>query len=127
MFDYDSTAADVLVALQDVGALVTLTWAAAPLNDLSPPSSDPQQQIAVTAYGAIFPYGYKQIGTQPDSLIRAGDENLLLAVTDENGAPVPEPQPGAVVTMGGARYTLKHCNTLAPAGMAVLFDIAVRR
>lgn len=133
-FDYIETAQDALDVLADVGALTTVTSTPAPAVDDYDPSTggaaaapDP---VVVTAFGAIFDYTKLDLGNQPDARIRAGDRQLLLAALDVNGAPVPEaalPIDAAVVGPDGAPYIIKGVKPLAPAGVAVLFDINARR
>lgn len=125
--DYADTAREVYAALREDGALVTVAWSVTP--DYDPAAGEPVP-VAVTAttYGVILDYPTHKIGTQPDSLIRAGDRQLLMAVLDQDGADVPEPPPEAVVTAAyGARYVVRNCAALDPAGVAVMFDITVRR
>ena len=132
-FDYGATAQDALEALAEFGALTTVTYAAPPpADDYDPETSSGAAPSAssVTAFGAIFDYSGREYGDQPDSLIRAGDRQLLLAAIDVNGAPIAveqAPIEAAVVGPDGAPYIIKNVRALGPAGVVVLFDITVRR
>lgn len=126
MFDYAQSAQDALDLLTEFGAVVTVSWTPAPTSDA--PDAVQPAPVTARAYGAVLEYNRMQIGTQADSLIRAGDRQLLLATLDENGAAMPEPPSEALVTDGaGIRYRVKVCAPLAPAGVAVLYDITLRR
>lgn len=125
-FDYAQSAQEVVEALADAGAPCSLTWTPPPATD--DPLAEPPAPVTVTAYAAIFDYSARQIGTQLDSLIVAGDRQILMAVFDVNGNAVPEPLHGATVSgPDGNPYVLKACKALAPAGVAVMYDLNVKK
>lgn len=124
--DYLEIALDARDSLQEAGAVVALTWTPPPTNPA--PDAEPPEAVVVWAYGCIFDYNSAKIGTQPDSLIKAGDRQILLSALDLNGAQMPEPPVEAlIVGPDGAAYVLKVCKPVAPAGVAVIFDLNVRR
>lgn len=124
-FDSFQTAQDALEALQEFAPSV-FTWTPAP-TDGGPDAATPDP-VTASAYSVLLDYNYKQIGTQPDSLIRAGDKNLLVAAIDVNGLAMPEPPPESeCVAADGVTYIVKNCKPLAPAGVAVLYDVQLRK
>lgn len=125
-FDYGDTAQDVREALEEAGALCALAWTPAPLSD-APDAATPDP-LAFSAYGVILDYSDKQIGTQSNSLIEAGDRQVLLAVFDEfgNALPLP-PAESKIVAPDGIEYTIKRAKPLAPAGVPVMYELNVRR
>lgn len=124
--DYLAIALDARDSLQESGAVVSVTWTPAQ-TDPAPDAAQPAP-VTVSAYGCIFEYGFRQIGTQPDSLIVAGDKQILLSALDLNGAQLQEPPAEArVIGPDGATYVLKTCRPVAPAGVAVIFDLNVRK
>lgn len=127
MIDYAATARAALSALKSAGALVRIDWEIAPAYDPLNPGAA-ATLVSVQAYGAFVPYAAHKVGTQPDSLIRAGDRNLLLAALDPAGAPLPEPKIGATITAAnGEKWRVAACEALRPAAETVLFDITARR
>ena len=128
MADYQQDAIDAEATLREEGAIITLSWKVPfkynPANpgELAPPP------VTVRAAGVVLPYSSRVIGTQTDSLIRAGDQQLLLAAIDVDGNPMIEPPPEASALLAdGSTWTVKNPRTLAPAGIPVMFDITLRR
>lgn len=59
--------------------------------------------------------------------IEAGDVRFLLSPLKADGSPMPEPVADAwSITQGGKRWTIKRVERIAPAGVAVLFDLTLR-
>ena len=58
-----------------------------------------------------------------------GDETLLISALDSTGAAYAEPKVGGVVTLadGTSKRVIVAIDTLAPAGLAIMFDAVVRR
>jgi hypothetical protein len=128
MADYLQDARDTEAALAEDGAQITLSWSVPVVYDPATPNAPAAAPVSVTAYGCVFPYSSNRIGTQPDSLIRAGDRQLLLAALDINGATLSEPPPDAQVTLAdGSLWLVKNPQPLAPAGVPVMYDITIRR
>lgn len=126
-FNYGETAQDVRETLSDVGALAGLVWTPAPTSDA--PDAPLPPAVSVTAWGIILDYPAKAIGTQPDSLIRAGDRQVLLSAIDEQtGAAMPLiPPEASILAPDGVTYVVKNAKVLNPAGVVVMFDLTVRR
>jgi hypothetical protein len=128
MADYSQETRDAARDLLAAGAVVTLSWSIATAYDPANPSAPPSAPVAVQAAGVTLAYNLKQLGTQPDSLIRAGDKQLLLAALDVTGAALPEPPPDAQVTLAdGSVWLVKNPQPLAPAGVPIMYDITIRR
>lgn len=128
MADYSQETKDAAADLLAAGAVVSLSWSVAAAYDPGNPSAPPSAPVTVQAAGVTLPYSFKQIGTQPDSLIRAGDRQLLLAALDVNGAALPEPPPDAQVTLAdGSLWLVKNPQPLSPAGFPIMYDITIRR
>jgi hypothetical protein len=127
MMDYAATARAALAALKSAGALVTVAWDVSPAYDPSNPD-EPATPYSIATYGAMVPYAAHKVGTQPDSLIRAGDRNLLLAATSPDGVALTEPAIGARITAAnGETWRVAACEAICPAAETVLFDITARR
>ena len=127
MIDYVKTARAGLAALKSAGGMVSLSWTVAAAYDPNNPDAAGTPKLIAT-YGAMVPYAAHKVGTQPDSLIRAGDRNLLLAALDPGGAPLAEPPIGAVIiAANGERWKVAACEAICPAADVVLFDITARR
>lgn len=128
MADYSQETIDAAADLLEAGAVISLVWSVVTQYDPSNPSAPPAPPVAVQAAGVVLPYSSNKIGTQPDSLIRAGDRQLLLAALDITGAALPEPPPDAEVTLAdGSVWLVKNPQPLAPAGVPIMYDITIRR
>lgn len=127
MIDYQGTAREALAALQEAGALVTVAWTVkAPYV---PGQAQPAPaEVTIRTYGAMVPYNRERVGTQPDSRIKAGDRNLLLAAISPAGAALVEPPEGAIITAAnGEKWKVAQCEAICPTDTTVLFDITARR
>lgn len=128
MADYAQDAREVAADLREDGALITLSWSVALPYDPSNPRAPATTTVSVTAAGVVLPYSSRVIGTQSDSLIQSGDQQLLLAVLDADGNPFAEPKPEAEAKLAdGSTWKVKNPRTLAPAGVPVMYDITLRR
>ena len=125
--NYRKKQLDVRMALASNGALCAISWIK-PGNDEGP-IPVPGEAVSYQAYGAIFDYAANQVGTQPDSLIRAGDRQLMLpALCEPAGQPMPEPPFGAsIVGPDGVTYKVASVKVTGPAGVPVMYDVNVRR
>lgn len=128
MADYAQAARKAAQSLLKSGATITLSWKVPFKYDPANPKALPPPPVTVRAAGVVLPYSSRVIGTQTDSLIRAGDQQLLLAAVDINGEFLAEPPPEASALLAdGTTWTVKNPRTLAPAGIPVMFDITLRR
>lgn len=115
--DYDAIAAGALAAIADAGQPVTL-------HRKGPPGPFvPGQPVTPTVAdypgtGAVF--GYKQDAID-NTTILWGDQRLLLAPQIE-----VEPITGDTVTVGAKTFNVVRCETVAPAGVTVLYKLQIR-
>lgn len=62
------------------------------------------------------------------TLVKAGDETLLISALGSNGQAIGEPPVNSVVTLAsGAKRVIVAIDVLAPAGLVIMFDAVVRR
>lgn len=126
MADYTQERIDARDSFKESGALFVLTWTPAPTSDA--PDAPIPLPVTVSAYGLLLEYSANKQGTQPDSLIQAGDKQVLLAALDINNVPIAAIPPEATCDApDGVRYVVKTPKALAPAGVPILFDLNVRR
>lgn len=133
-FDWGATAQDTLEALVDAGGAepgVTLTrtpkGAYDPALGEAAPSGAP---IVTRGVGLTFDYGLQNsgAGTSGGSLIQAGDRQLLLSSLTAAGVAIPLPVKGdSCLAPDGVTYNVENVKTLAPAGVAVLYELQLRR
>ena len=78
-----------------------------------------------TGTGAIFDYGNKNID---GTLIKQGDKNLLLSAFKTDGTDLTAPILNDTVTdVNGIIYTIvEPLKTIAPAGIAIMYDCNLR-
>lgn len=121
-FNYSKTAATVTRLLQRFGASATLTSVTGGTYDPSTGGSTGETTTNTTVTAAVFDFSDKQDGAQflPGTLILAGDKQVFMAV---GTAPVP----GNTLTWQSVIYQVVAVKTLAPAGVAVLYELLVRR
>lgn len=106
------------------GQTVTLTARSAGSYDTATASSSITTSTR-TGKGVILPLAaYRKAA---NAIIVEGDENLLLAAVDTSGAALTAPKVNSEITdANGKVYTLVGIETLAPAGLPILFDCIVR-
>lgn len=126
--DYNAEAIEAARALAEDGQIVVLSWQTIAPYVPGLPEPEPVQHV-YTAAGLVEAYPARDTGTQPDSLIAAGDERLhLAALAPDLATPVPEIPVGAMVLLhGGHTRVVKNCKALAPAGIVVLYDVTLKR
>jgi hypothetical protein len=82
--------------------------------------------------GAVFEWGgsnYPNNGQEvvDGSIIRIGDQKLILSPIDINGQPIIKPKVNDVVLVNGVSYTIVNpIKFLAPAGILVLVEANIR-
>lgn len=120
--------------LAEFGQAITLTRAASG-GTYNPVTSKVEggSPVVQLATGAVFEYpisirikGGDQ--RQADSMILAGDRQLLLSVNHPDGTPLnPPPKADDRVTLlSGVTYTITTVAPLAPAGIPVYFECNIR-
>lgn len=126
MADHTEDRRDARESFKEDGALVSITWQPAPppgRNAVAPPP------ITMQAWGMQFEYNIRQIGTQPDSLIKVGDKQLLLsALVGDTDELLPEPPPEcSCIAPDGKKYVVKLVKPLAPSGEPIIYELNIRR
>lgn len=133
MIDYAATALEALDALVEAGGAspgVTLTRTPAGVYDRTTSKVAPGAPVTTAGVGLVFDYELQAAGAGAveGTLIRDGDKRLLLAAVDAAGVAIPAPVKGdACVAPDGLRYGVELVKTIAPAGVAVLYDVTLRR
>jgi hypothetical protein len=126
MADYTQETRDAAASFKESGGLFVLSWTPAPTSDA--PDAPTPEAVEVRASGLLLEYSAKSQGTQADSLILAGDKQVLLAALDDIGNPISAVPPEAqILAPDGVTYTVKMSKPLAPAGVPIMFDLNVRR
>lgn len=60
-------------------------------------------------------------------VVAAGDVKFMLSAVKADGTPMPKPVADSwTVTMGSAVWTIKNVERIAPAGVAVLYELQLR-
>lgn len=126
--DYNAEAIEVAKALAEDGQVVVLSWETTAPYVPGLPEPIPVQHVH-TAAGLVFAYPARDVATQADSLIAAGDEQLhMAALAPDLTTPVPAPPVGAMVLLhAGHTRVVKNCKPLAPAGIVVMYDVTLKR
>lgn len=133
MFDYLATAQDALDVLLEFGgatpgALFTRTTPGA--YDTGTRTTGEPTTTTTAGVALAFDYEFKDSGaaTEGGSLIRAGDKRLYLAALSALGAAIAAPRKGdACRAPDGLTYAVENVKTLAPTGVAILYDVQLRR
>lgn len=126
--DYNAEAIEAAKALAEDGQIVVLSWSTVADYVPGQPDAEPVQHVH-TAAGMVEDYPARDVGTQPDSLIAAGDERLYMAaLAPDLSTPVPAPHVDAMVLLAGGHVRMvKNCKRIAPAGVVVMYDITLKR
>lgn len=132
-FDYIESQVDADELIEEfgqVGAIVRTTMA--------PPPNEWTPGVETTLYHpisvAVLPIDLQNAGKDIDgTLVKASDKQVLTSVVGLSVTPTTTDVillDGAFVGddyLGGTAYTVQRCNTLAPGGTRVLYDMIVRR
>ena len=114
-FDYAKTAATALRLLTRFGAAATLKREV--VGDYDPDTgTSPVTTTSLATTACVFDYDAEYID---GTLILAGDKQAYLA-----SAPVPKQ--GDKLAWQGADYTVIAAKAVAPAGVAVLYEVQIR-
>lgn len=117
-FDYPNLAATAQRLLEQFGMDTTLTRTVPGGYDPETGTTTGPTVTTWTGTGARFDYTQRDID---GTLIRVGDRRVLIGV---DGMTLP--LTGDVVTLGVRSFTVVQASEIAPAGVAVLFDVQVR-
>ncbi len=129
--NYGETAQQVLEALQaaagddgDASVVITRT------TPTPRGSSDAATTATTNGVGLVFEYNRVNSGdgVHPGTEILAGDKQLLLAALDANGVAITLPKKGdKCLAPDGITYNVENVKPLAPSGVAVLYDVNLRK
>lgn len=126
--DYTEIAAGALESLLEAGQTVKL-------RRTVPGEYDPSTGGAVDVdvdyegTGAAFDYSLQDSGqaSDPNTLIRVGDKQLYLAVTQTNGDAMPTPLTSDRMVIGAAVWSVQNVKEVNPAGVPVLYELNLRK
>jgi len=118
-FDYAGLAADAASLLAEFGATVTVTRATAGTYDPDTGTTGAGTSQTWTPSGVKLDYSANEIN---GTLILAGDQRVYMSAV--SGL---DPKAGDTVTLGAEVWRVVASRTLAPAGVAVLLDVQVRK
>lgn len=116
---YTSLAATAARLLADKGRAVTLQPSAQSTYNPATSVATSVAGTAATRNGAIFDFG-RGVTNVRGNLVRATDRQLLL----ESGV---APQLSDTVVVGGETFAIVSVGELNPGGVAVLYDLHLRR
>lgn len=129
--NYGETAQQVLEALQaaagddgDPTTTLTRTYPAPRGGGATP------APVVTPGVGLVFDYDFKDSGAGMlgATQILAGDKRLLLATLTATGAAIPAPLKGdKALAPDGLTYTVENVKVVSPSGVAVLYDVQLRR
>lgn len=111
--------------LSDKGQAITIAGTTSATYNPATGTTTPTSYSAST-YAALLPLdkARKVDGT----LVKAGDETLLISALDNTDTAIGEPPVNSVVTLAdGSKLTIVAVDRLAPAGLIIMFDAVVRR
>lgn len=122
-FDYTKTAATVARLIDRFGATSTLTTVTAGTMDPATGAMTGGTTTTRAVRAVVFDFEGRQEGAQfaPGTLILAGDKQVYMAV------PSVAPAPGDTFPWEGVTYRVVACRKLAPSGVAVMYELLVRR
>lgn len=118
-FDYAAAAADAAELLAEFGATVTVTRTTAGTYDPDTGTTGAGASQTWTPSGVKLEYSASAVdGTH----ILSGDQRVYMSAV-----PGLDPKAGDTVTLGAEVWRVVISRTLAPAGVAVLLDVQVRK
>ena len=82
-----------------------------------------------TGSGVVFPYTTfirSGIKDEAGSLIRAGDQQLLLSPFAADGTPLTPPEANDQAQIGSTTYTITSVSRTAPAGTPIYYECNIR-
>lgn len=107
-------------AIKQFGMPMTLSVETAGTYD---PATGVISVATTTTYpvdGLVVEYESKDID---GSLIKLGDKKILMTASDTT----PEPTSDYTLTMSSIDWAVINCNPIAPAGLAIVYEVQVRK
>lgn len=123
--DWAAIAAEVNSGLGEVGQTVTISRPGPDVFDPATDTTVPGPPIVQQGSGVQKSYSAKSID---GTVIQQGDVQFLLSPLRADGAPIEQPvaDRDSLTKLDGL-WAIKHVDTVAPAGVPVLFKIQLRR
>lgn len=118
-YDYAKAAATALRLLTRFGSAVTVTRVTPGAYDPETGTNGSGSTATWTPQGVRLDYSAREID---GTLILSGDQRVYMSAE-----PGLDPQPGDTVTLGADVWRVVRSHTLAPAGVAVLLEVQVRK
>ena len=132
-FDWAATAQDALAALVDAGGAepgVVLTRTTAGAYDPATSKTAAATTTTTNGVGLVFDFDLinSGAGAYEQTLIKEGDKRLYLAALTADGAAIDAPAHlDKCLAPDGLTYVVERVKVIAPAGVAVLYDVQLRR
>ncbi|MDQ1921630.1 hypothetical protein [Massilia pseudoviolaceinigra] len=123
MTDYAKTAARADQSLRRKGGTVVLRRAVPGTYDPGTGTGTPASTADYPGTGVKIAYLAEDID---GTLIRAGDQQLLLSPLQREGAPMPVPTTADLVLIGAEVLTIAAVQKVEPTDVAVLFTLQLR-
>ncbi|HEX8610140.1 MAG TPA: hypothetical protein VF800_02535 [Telluria sp.] len=123
MTDYTKTAARADQSLRRKGGTVVLRRVLAGTYDPSTGTGTDASTIDYDGTGVKFGYKAEDID---GTLIKAGDQQLLLSPLQRNGMPMPKPSTSDLMLIGPKTYTIESNGEVEPTDVPVLFTLQLR-
>lgn len=122
---YTRLAATAHRLLADKGQPVTLNRpsTSSPTYDRASGVATARAPATYNGFGAVFDIEQRDID---GTLVKEGDQRLMLSPLQTNGSAMPTPATTDTVTIGGVTYSIQPSKRVAPAGVNVLFDLIIR-
>lgn len=123
MTDYTKTAARADQSLRRKGGTVVLRRAVPGTYDPGTGTGTPPSTADLPGTGVKIAYRVEDID---GTLIRAGDQKMLLSPLQRDGAPMPVPTTADLVLIGANVFTVAAVEKVEPADIPVLFTLQLR-
>jgi hypothetical protein len=117
---YSDLADEAAALLLEFGQSVTLRQLA---NSSYSGGSVTQTPTDYIGLGAVFNFAQRDID---GTLIKTGDQQLLMSVFQTNGSAMPLPTTADQIIIGSTTYTIQPSRKVDPAGTVVLYDLHIR-
>jgi hypothetical protein len=131
MADVTEDIASVDESLREDGQIVVITSQSAGAYNVED-STIPITETTQNVYGIVFDWGgqnypsYGQ-GYIDQTLIKTGDQRLILSALNTSGLPITEPVLGSLATIGSVVYTIvPPLKLLKPSGTLIMVDCNIR-
>lgn len=119
-----ATAARMLMPRSKGGLGLELTLDKKFQEEYDPRSDElPRQNVAYEGSGFRGSFMFNQID---GTTIQAGDVILIMSPVQDDGEPMPTPEPGDHVLFDGVDYTVKDCSAWNYAGVDCGFSLHAR-